>query len=391
VLSVITARFLWIVSSIVVAPLLRTIALAEPSTPLDGWHGYKFGMPVERARPILGAALDREAHISGAYTALYSRPMRTEFGPDLRLTLLFNDDQKLREITLHSADSQSADNCEKAFLKMLATLDARYGAFSPGGAKDKWGVPGDLPNNQRLLMRTIAMGLPSRQSRYWYRTFPANLTGLNIQAEAKRFFGSRWIEVGMYQKDGIDGCDRSIQFSADVPTKAQIQSQFKLKHIPANMDWHWAKVDRWLNGPSHFTTGVAGNVELANGRFAADVENAPGDSRHATSHIVGTISGNKFIAHVTSFVSDDYPKAFEGSITTFTIAGEPVDTYEIRLFGKGRWVSTELAFAAYHRNSAHKPAPAACNQVAEQSFRTRGSTRASTYAGLLSALGCKPS
>jgi hypothetical protein len=366
-------------------------AQADASTTLDGWRRYKFGMTVERARRALGASWDRDVGVPPTIS-MHSRPVLTEFGPDSRLALDFNGDQKLFEILIQSTDSQSADNCEKAFLKMLTALDAKYGAFSPSGTKDEWDVPGDISNGQRLLMRTVALQLSDKRTRYWYRTFPANLSGLNIEAEAKRSFGSRWIEVKMYQKNGSAGCHRRVQFSADIPTKAQLETSLKLKHIPADIDWHWAMVDRWLKGPSRYSIGSAKNVKLTRVRFSADLMPSPGDSPNIILHLAGTVSNNKIIAHVVSSKADPdgYPESFQGWPATFTVAGEPVDTYEIKLEGEGPWASASIALAGYHRNSTDKPTPAACDKIAELAFRTRGSVRSPTYMGLLEALGCKP-
>jgi hypothetical protein len=183
-----------------------------------------------------------------------------------------------------------------------------------------------------------------------------------------------------------------------MPSKAQLEVQFKLKHIPTGMDWHWAEVDRlargFSSGPAQtvFSSGPTENVRLGGDRFTADVTRPVGSQHAGTVHLVGTISDNKISAHVpaSEAVSNDFPKSFEGYISMFTTDGEPVDTYEISLTGITRWGSTTLGMAAYHRNSPHTPTPEACARIAESVFATRRSPREMTYKGLLLALGCPP-
>ena len=205
--------------------------------------------------------------------------MTSEYGPDTHVSLAFNPDQKLREIRLFFKDTQSASDCEKAFQKTLTSFDAKVGAFFAGGASEDWSVPGD--SGQSLLERTSSLKLPGSRSAYWRRSILPNISGLNLETEAKRAFGSRWIELEMLQKDGKDGCYRSIGFAADMPSKAQLEMQFKLSHIPTNMDWHWAEMDRsgrgFASGPAQasLSSGLVEHVRLSGGKFAADVKRPP--------------------------------------------------------------------------------------------------------------------
>ena len=202
----------------------------------------------------------------------------------------------------------------------------------------------------------------------------------------------------MYQKDGKDGCNRNIAFTADMPSKAQLEERFKLSHIPTGMDWHWAEVDHlgrgFSSGPAKtvFLTGAAENVKVGGGRVSADIKYPEGSKRPGTVHLVGTISDYKITAHVSpsEAVADDFPTSFEGSFGMFTTDGEPVDTYEIRLTGNTRWGSTTLEMAASHRNGPHTPTQQACRNITESVFATRGTPREVAYRGNLQALGCPP-
>ena len=320
-------------------------APARAQNRVDGWGSFKFGMTPEQARAVPGMSWRPGGNASvpvnnSVPVIMLSLPMTSEYAPDTRVMLAFNADRKLRQIKLFFTDTQSAADCEKAFVNGLARFDAKYGAFTPGGDKDEWVIQ-DMVIRGDLLERTAALKLSGSRSGYWRRTVLPNISGLNLEAEAKHSFGSRWIELMMYQKDGKDGCYRSIAFTADMPSKDQLEIQYKLSHIPAGMGWHWAELDRLGRGFSSvpaqpvFSTGTAENVRLSGSRFAADVKPPPG-SRHAgTMHLAGTISDNKITAHVpaSDAVPDDFPTSFEGSISMFTTDGEPVDTYEIRLTG----------------------------------------------------------
>ena len=200
----------------------------------------------------------------------------------------------------------------------------------------------------------------------------------------------------MYQRDGDakdekNGCHWSIGFSADMPTKAQLETQFKLDHVPANMDWHWAQVDQrargFSSGPvgTRYATGAVDNIKLTDGRFAADLKPAPDANTGQTLHLTGTIAAHKISAHAMD-AGDDV--SFDGALQTFQVPGEPVDTYEILLTGKGSGGSISIAMAAYHRNSPHKPSPAACESTADSLRELQRNARYVTYSGLLKALGC---
>lgn len=384
------------------------LAAAGPATAqnkLNGWGQFKFGMMPEQARAVPGVSWPRAANANAGASAsasdpaaitMDSLPMTSEYGPDTHVSLTFNPDRKLREIRLFFTDTQSAADCEKAFLKTLASFDAKVGAFAAAGASEDWSVPGD--EGQSLLERTSSLKLLGSRSGYWRRTILPNISGLNLEAEAKRAFGSSSIELEMLQKNGKDGCYRSIAFSADMPSKAQLEMQFKLSHIPTGMGWHWAEMDRsgrgFASGPAQavLSSGPAEHVRLSGGQFAADVKRPPGSQGPATVHLVGTIANNKISAHVAASdaVSDDFPTSFEGSVSMFTTDGEPVDTYEISLTGAGRGGSAILGMAAYHRNSPHTPTPEACRKIADSVFAARRTVREMTYKGLLEALGCPP-
>ena len=375
---------------------------ATAQSKLDGWGQFRFGMTPDQARAAPGVswppAVKTKANAANANAnastadAMESLPMTSEYGPDTHVSLNFNADQKLQEIRLNFTDTQSAADCENAFQKTLARLDAKYGAFA-GNAKDDWSVPGD--SGQSLLERTSPEKLAGSRSGYSRRTILPNISGLNLETEARRAFGTSWIELGMLQKGGKNGCYRSIAFTADVPTKAQLETQFKLTHIPNGMDWRWSELDRsgrgFSAGPAQtsLSTGAAENVKLSGGRFAADIKRPAGGP--ATIHLVGTVVGNKISAHVPpSEVTEDFPTSFEGSVSMFTTDGEPVDTYEITLTGTGRWDSASLLMVAYHRTAAHTPAPEACRKIEESVYEARRTTREITYKGLLQALGCPP-
>jgi hypothetical protein len=391
----------------ITATLLTTLAASNAAvdTPgastakhtLDGWGQFKFGMTPDQAHAVPGVSWPRATNANApTVVTMDSLPMTSEYGPDTHVSLAFNPDQKLREIRLFFKDTQSAADCEKNFLKTLASFDAKVGAFAAGGASEDWSVPGD--SGQSLLERTSALKLPGSRSGYWRRSILPNISGLNLEAEAKRAFGSRWIELEMLQKDGKDGCYRSIAFTADMPSKAQLEMQFKLSHIPTGMDWHWAELDRsgrgFASGPAQpvFSTGPAEHVRLSGSRFAADVKRPPGGQGPATLHLVGTIANNKISAHVTASdaVPDDFPTNFEGSVSMFTTDGEPVDAYEISLTGATRRGSATLGMAAYHRNSPHTPTPESCRKITESASAARRTVREMTYKGLLQALGCPP-
>jgi len=379
------------------------LAAAGPATAqnkLEGWGQFKFGMTPDQARAVPGMSWGKSVNTSAPVKAsipamMFSAPTTSEYGPDTHVTLAFNADQKLFQIRLYFTDTQPAADCEKAFQKTLAKFDAKVGAFA-GNAKDDWSVPGD--SGQSLLERTSPLKLAGSRSGYSRRTILPNISGLNLEAEAKRAFGSSSIELGMLQKDGKDGCYRSIAFTADMPTKAQLETQFKLSHVPAGMDWHWAELDRsgrgFSAGPAQpvLSSGPAENVKLSGGKFTADMKRPPGGQGPATVHLVGTIANNKISAHVpaSDAVPDDFPTSFEGSISMFTTDGEPVDTYEISLTGAGRESSVSLVMAAYHRNSSHTPTPQACRNITESVSATRRTVREMTYKGLLQALGCPP-
>jgi hypothetical protein len=329
---------------------------------------------------------------------MFSRPLTSEYGPDTNVMLTFNGDRKLQKVQLSFNDAQSAPDCEKSFQTLLTRLDAKYGAFAPGGDKDlEWKIQ-DLVIRGDMLERTSALKLSGSRSRYWHRTILPNISGLNLEAEAKHSFGSRRIELMMYQKDGKDGCQRSISFSADMPDKAQLELQFKLSHIPIGMDWHWAEVDRlgrgFSSGPAKtvFLTGAAENVKVGGGRFAADIKYPEGSKHPGTVHLVGTISDYKISAQVSASEAGafDFPASLEGSVGTFSTAGEPVDAYEISLTGNTRWGSTKLGMAAYNRTSPHTPTPEACRAITESVAATRWTPRELTYRGFLQALGCPP-
>jgi len=378
-------------------------APARAQKKMDGWGPFKFGMTPEQARAVPGVSWRRDIN-TPIMVMMHSLPMTSEYAPDTDVMLTFNADQKLMAIHLLFKGTQSAADCDKAFQNLLTRLDAKYGAFAPGGDRDLEWFTQDVLVRGGLLEDTSALKLSGSRSRYWRRTVLPNISGINLEAEAKRSFGSRSIEALMFQKDGSgkdgnDGCHRTVAFSADMPTKAQLEMQYKLSHVPAGMDWHWAELDRLGRGFSSvpaqpvFSTGTAENVRLSGSRFAADVKPPPG-SRHAgTMHLVGTISDNKITAHIpaSDTVPDDFPTSFEGSISMFTTDGEPVDTYEIRLTGTTRWGSTTLGMAAYHRNSPHAPTPQACRNISESVFATRRTVREMTYKGLIQALGCPPS
>ena len=390
----------------IAATLLATLAASdaainEPGAStakhtLNGWRQFKFGMTPEQARAVPGVSWRPGVH-PPTVIAMVSLPMTSEYGPNTHVMLMFNSDQKLTMINLSISDTESAADCEKTFQNLLTRLDAKHGAFAPGGEKDQWAIRDALIQGA-VLERTSALKLSGSRSRYWHRTILPNVSGLNLEEEAKHSFGSRWLELMMYQKDGKTGCNRSITFTADIPSKAQLEVQFKLSRIPTNMDWHWAEVDRLgrglSSGPAQtvFSTGTAEHVRLSGGRFTADVISPPGSQRAGTVHLVGTISNNKISAHVpaSEAVADDFPTSFEGSVSMFTTDGEPVDTYEISLTGNTRWSSTTLGMAAYHRNSPHTPTPEACRGMTESVFATRRTPREMTYWGLLQALGCPP-
>jgi len=398
----------------ITATLLATLAAANAATEtpggrtagrtLDGWGPFKFGMTPEQARAVPGVSWrgpNGSRPGAGAKPAnvpiMMSRPMTSEYGPDTGVFLAFNGEQKLMMIKLLLKDTEFATDCEKTFRTLLTRLDAKYGPFAPGGAKDEWTIM-DMVIRGGMLERTSAVSLPGSRSRYWHRTVLPNVSGLNLEAEAKHSSGSRSVELMMYQKDGNDGgCVRDITFNASMPTKAQLEIQSKLKHVPTGMDWHWAQVDRpagLSGGPAGavFSSGRAENVKLGSGHFAADVTRPTGGAGEV--HLVGTISDDNTIsAHVAASVtvSDDFPASFEGYINMFTTDGEPVDTYEINLTGKTRSGTANLWMAAYHRNSPHTPAPEACRRIGESAFELRGrSPREMTYRGLLQALGCPP-
>jgi hypothetical protein len=394
--------FTLLATSVLLLAGMPSVSNAVADVSPDGWGQFRFGMTPEQAHAVPGFSWQRDINIP-TMAMMFSLPMTSEYGPNTNVSLSFNGDKKLNDIRLSAGDTRSAANCEKSFLDTLGRLDRKYGAFAPGGEKDiNWFVQDALIKGG-LLERTSALNLSGSRSRYWHRTILPNVSGINVEAEAKHSSGSRSIEVMMYQKDGDgkdgkDGCHRTIAFSADMPSKAQLEVQFKLSHIPTGMDWHWAEVDRlgrgFSSGPAQtvFSTGPAENVRLSGGHFAADIKRPPGSQRAGTVHLVGTISNNKISAHVpaSEAVSDDFPTSFEGYISTFTTDGEPVDTYEISLVGKGRRGVTQLAFAAYHRNSPHTPTTAACAKIAEDAFRARNSPGEITYKGFLHALGCPP-
>jgi len=372
----------------VISCLLAASGPAIAQSKLDGWGQFKFGMTPDEARGVPGMSWKPGAK-AATVTAMESLPMTSEYGPDTHVALAFNPDQKLREIRLFFTDMQSATDCEKAFQKTLTSFGAKYGAFA-GSAKDDWSVPGDA--GQSLLERTSAQKLPGSRSGYSRRAILPNISGLNVEAEARRAFGRNWIELEMLQKDGKDGCYRSIAFSADLPSKAELDVQFKLSHVPTGMDWHWTELDRsgrgFASGPvqAGLSSGAAENVKLSGGRFAADIKRAGA----ATVHLTGTISNNKITAHVpASEVSGDFPDSLEGAVSMFTTDGEPVDTYEISLIGTGRWSSTVLGMAAYHRNSPHTPTQETCRKIAESAYEARRTVREMTYKGLSQALGCQ--
>lgn len=377
-------------------------ATAAPS--LNGWGPFKFGMTPLEAHAVPDVPWREPAkRPPGAPPApnpattpfLMSRPMTSEYGPRTTVMLNFNPEHKLNMIHLSFSDAQSATDCEKTFQKLLTRLDAKYGAFAPGGAKDEWVIQDRLVRGG-MLERTTEHGLPGSRSRYWHRTVLPNISGLNLETEAKHASGSRSVEVMMYQKDGKDGgCVQNIAFTDSTPTKAQLESAFKLKHVPAGMDWHWAAMDHpagMASGPAQtdISSGPAEHVRIGGGRFAADVMR-PSD-HGGTVHLVGTISAdNKISAHPSGTVSGDFPASFEGFIQTFATDGEPVDVYEIHLTGNTRSGTADLWMAAYHRSSPHTPSPEACRRIGESAFGLRGrSPREMTYRGFYQALGCPP-
>jgi len=373
-----------------VTACLLTSGAAMAQGKLDGWGPFKFSMTPQEARAVPGMSWKPAADKSAPVTAMESLPMTSKYGADTHVALAFNADQKLHEIRLFFTDAQSPADCEKAFEKTVASFDAKYGAFAALGTAEAWSVPGD--SGQSLLERTTSQKLPGSRSQYWRRSILPNISGLNLETETKRAFGSRAIELAMLQKNGKDGCYRSISFTADMPTKAQLETEFKLGHIPAGMDWHWSELDRsargFSAGPAQtgLSSGVAENVKLGGGKFAADIKRPAG-----TLHLLGTVVGNKITAHVPSSdtVPDGFPTNFAGEISTFTTDGEPVDTYEISLSGTTRSGSTVMAMAAYHRDSSHAPAPEACRKILESTYDARGTVREMTYRGFYQALGCQ--
>ena len=298
-------------------------------------------------------------------------------------------------IQLTLKGTESTADCETAFQKLLTRLDAKYGPFAPGGAKDEWTIL-DTVIRGGMLERTTAHDLPGSRSRYWHRTVLPNISGLNLEAEAKHTAGSHSVELMMWQKDGKDGgCVRNIAFTDTTPTKEQLEREAKLKHVPAGMDWHWAQAEHpagMASGPAQtdIASGPAEHVRIGGGRFAADVMHPPGSSNSGTVHLVGTISAdNKISAHPSGAVSGDFPASFEGWIQTFATDGEPVDVYEIHLTGNTRSGTADLWMAAYHRDSPHTPSPEACRRIGEDAFGLRGrSPREMTYRGFYQALGC---
>lgn len=388
------------------ATLASSAAMAESTMHrLDGWGPFKFGMTPLQAHAVPDVPWREPVKRSrGAPPApdpattpfLMSRPMTSEYGPDTDVMLGFNNEHKLMIITVSLKGTESAVDCETAFQKLLTRLDAKYGPFAPGGAKDQWTIL-DRSIRGDMLERTTAHDLPGSRSRYWHRTVLPNISGLNLEAEAKHTAASRSVELMMYQKDGKDGgCVREIAFTDTTPTKDQLEKEAKLKHVPAGMDWHWAAADHpagMTTGPARgvFSAGRAEHVKLGGGRFAADVIRTS-DQGGGTVHLVGTISkDNKISAHPSGAVSGDFSTSLEGWIQTFATAGEPVDVYEIHLTGNARSGPADLWMAAYHRNSPHTPSPEACRRIEESAFGLRGrSPREMTYRGFLQALGCPP-
>ena len=375
---------------LIVTSCLLASAAAMAQSKLDGWGQFKFGMTPQEARAVQGMSWKPAADKAAPVTAMESLPMTSEYGADTHVALAFNADQKLHEIRLYFTGAQSSADCEKAFQKTVTDFDKKYGAFAALGTAEAWSVPGD--SGQSLLERTSSQKLPGSRSQYWRRSILPNISGLNLETETKRAFGSRAIELAMLQKNGKDGCYRSISFTADMPTKAQVETEFKLSHIPANMDWRWSELDRsargFSAGPAQtgLSSGAAENVKLSGGKFSADIRRPAG-----TLHLSGTVVGNKITAHVPSSdtVPDGFPTSFEGDVSTFATDGEPVDVYEIGLSGRTRLGSTVLGMAAYHRNSPHAPAPDACRKILENTYDARGSVREATYRGFYQALGCQ--
>jgi hypothetical protein len=394
--------FTLLATSVLLLAGMPSVSNAVADSPLDGWGQFRFGMTLEQAHAVPGFSWRRDIN-APAMAMMFSLPMTSEYGPSTNVLLNFNGDKKLYDIRLSPTDSQSAANCEKSFLDTLSRLDRKYGVFVPGGEKDINWFAQDILIRGGLLERTSSLNLSGSRSKYWHRIILPNTSGVNVEAEAIHSFGSRSIEVLMYQKDGDrkdgkSGCHRSIAFSENMPTKAQQENQFKLSHVPIGMDWHWAEVDNlgrgFSSGPIQpfFSSGAAENVRLSGGKFTADIKRPAGSQGPATVHLVGTIANNMISAHIpaSDAVSDDFPTGFEGGVSTFATDGEPVDTYEIILTGTTRRGSTKIALAAYHRNSPHRPTPEACRRISESVYATRGNVREMTYKGFLQALGCPP-
>ena len=380
---------------LIVTSCLLAAGAATAQSKLDGWGQFKFGMTPDEARGVPGASWKPAADKKAPVTAMESLPMTSDYGPDTHVALAFNADQKLREIRLYFNDAQSPADCEKAFQKTVTDFDKKYGAFAALGTSEAWSVPGD--SGQSLLERTTSQKLPGSRSQYWRRSILPNISGLNLETETKRAFGSRAIELAMLQKNGKDGCYRSIAFTADMPTKAEVETQFKLTHIPTGMDWRWSELDRSARGFSTgpvqagLTSGVAENVKLSGGKFTADIKRPPGSQGSATLHLAGTVIGNKIAAHIaaTDTIPDGFPTDFNGAVSTFATDGEPVDTYEINLTGTTRQGSTVLDMAAYHRNSPHTPTPETCRKILDSVYDVRGTVREATYRGFYQTLGCQ--
>ena len=359
---------------------------AAGASKLNGWGPFKFGMTPDEAHTAPDVSWKKSAADSTAMTSL---PMASEYAPDTLVTLKFNGDQKLTAINLSFQGSQSAAECEKAFQDSLKKLQVRYGAFAAEGDKDAWSIDDALTKGSDTLERTSVVNAPGGHSRYWRRAVLPNIAGLNLEADAKRVLGPRAIEVTMFQKDGKESCHQGIAFTAAIPTKAELETEAKLAHVPANMDWHWAELDHvgrgFSSGPAQaaLSSGVAENVKIAGGKFTADLKRPAG----RTVHLVGAISKNKISAHASE-ASEDFPSSFAGTLSLFTTDGEPVDAYEVSLTGTGRWASAALEMTAYHRNAPHAPTPEACRKVLDDIYAARGTVREMAYRGFHQALGC---
>ncbi|HUO01133.1 MAG TPA: hypothetical protein VMU31_00010 [Rhizomicrobium sp.] len=372
-----------------------SVSPATGNAPLDGWGPFRFGMTPDQAHAVPGFSWQHSIN-TPVLSMMNALPMTTEYGPDTNVSLAFNSDKKLWRITLAFKDIEPAPDCEKSFLDTLGRLDRKYGAFAPGGDKDTdWFIQDSLVRGG-LLEQTSDRSLPGSRSRYWHRAILPNISGLNVEAEARHAAGLGAVEAITYQRDGDakdwkNGCHLSILFADDTPTKAQREMQFKLAHVPTGMDWHWAEVDKrargFSSGPvdARYSTGAVEHLRLTGGRFAADLVPAPGGTPDKTLHLTGTIADHKISARAAN-AGDDL--SFNGGLQTFMVPGEPVDTYEIFLTGNGPHGQVSIAMAAYHRNSPHKPSPTACASTAQSVRGLQRNARYVTYSGLLKALGC---